>query len=603
MEQALKNQIRRLTKKLEQLEKLSSRISTFRLFNAVFGIALVYLAAKTHNTWLFIGIIALGIGLFTGLVRWHKKIDKWVEKITQWIEIRQRHIARMNLDWDEIPKTIQQGTYQDHPFARDLDITKNQSLLQLLNTSIYPGGISKLEKWLTQTKIDLKALKNRQQLVKELKPMAHFRDRLQLNATIARKKRKEKDWEMEDLLLWLQSTQRSDIKTPLLIVGSLSIINIVLLVLYLVGIIDPYVIFTFIIYAITYNFFSSKSSGLFGEAQQINKLLSQFRPVLAFLENFSYKKGSALHTHCKPFFESEQRPSRWLKKIIRITSAASSQNNEFLWLALNMVMPWDLYFTQKLNEYKVDLAKNLPVWLQQFYELEALNSMANFAWLNDGYTFALPDESMISPVLSATSLGHPLIAKSKKVKNDVTIENIGDILLITGSNMAGKSTFLRTLGINLCLCFAGAPVNAAQFKTIPFRVFSSINVTDSLGEGLSHFYAEVKRLRIMLDALNLDDKYPLFFMVDEIYRGTNNKERLIGSDAFLKDVAGKNGVGLISTHDLELARLDNEIETLSNWHFEETIEDGKMQFEYKLKSGPCPTTNALKIMEMEGLPV
>ncbi|MGK7368936.1 MAG: MutS-related protein, partial [Candidatus Halalkalibacterium sp. M3_1C_030] len=176
-------------------------------------------------------------------------------------------------------------------------------------------------------------------------------------------------------------------------------------------------------------------------------------------------------------------------------------------------------------------------------------------------------------------------------------------ILLTGSNMAGKSTFLRTVGINLCLCFAGGPVNADTLKTVPFRLFSSINVKDSLDQGLSHFYAEVKRLRKLLDELNSEHSYPLFFFVDEIYRGTNNRERLRGSNAFLKKVAGQHGIGMVTTHDLELAQLEEEIPELSNWHFEETIEGGKMSFEYKLKPGPCPTTNALKIMQMEGLPV
>src|SRR5699024_3282031 len=153
------------------------------------------------------------------------------------------------------------------------------------------------------------------------------------------------------------------------------------------------------------------------------------------------------------------------------------------------------------------------------------------------------------------------------------------------------------------LCFAGAPVNATSFSTTPFRIFSSINVTDSLNNGLSHFYAEVKRLKELLMLLNDEHSTPVFFLVDEIYRGTNNRVRLQGSRAFLQKVAGQNGIGLVSTHDLELAQLEETIPQLSNWHFEETIEGGKMSFEYKLKPGPCPTTNALKIMEMEGLPV
>jgi DNA mismatch repair ATPase MutS len=370
-----------------------------------------------------------------------------------------------------------------------------------------------------------------------------------------------------------------------------------------VGSLPPYVIISFVIYLLTYNFYSGKISGLFDEAMQIESLLSRFRSVLLYLESFPYKQNSNLREFCSIYHHADQRPDRYLKKIIRFASAASSQGSELIWLLLNSIVPWDMFFAWRLDDYKKELEPKLRLWLDRFYQLEALNSMANFAWLNPEYSFALPQSNQDAPVFKAEALGHPLIPKDQKVTNDVVIEQIGNIQLITGSNMSSKSTFLRTIGINLCLCFAGGPVNAASFDTTLFRLFSSINVTDSLNEGLSHFYAEVKRLRQLMDALNADHASPLFFFVDEIYRGTNNRERLKGSAAFLKSVAGRNGVGLVSTHDLELARLEDEIPSLSNWHFEETIIDGRMEFEYKLKSGPSPSTNALKIMEIEGLPV
>ncbi len=603
METALKNQIRRLKNRVKKLEKLSSRISTFRLFDVVLGLVVVYFAAQIGNLWLFLVILALGIASFIALVNWHRKIDDAIERFSGWVKIREAHLARMNLNWNEIPHTEQQKTYDNHPFAKDLDIVDEHSLLQLINTGLHSGGIERLETWLLNRNTDLSELTRRQELVKELKPMAHFRDRLHLNAAIARKNRKEHDWEMDDLLLWVRSTQQNGFKVPLLILFALSFINIALFILFLAEILATYVIFTFLAYVLTYNYYSKLSSGTVDEAQQIEKLLMQFRPVLQFLENFRYKRDSRLKEFCNIFHKGSQRPSIYLKRNIRIASAASSKSSDVVWFVLNVIGPWDLFFAKKLSDYKSDLEPKLTKWLDCFYKLEALDSLANFAWLNDEYIFSLPSPQKRSGIITAKNLGHPLIRKSKKVTNDVTIESSGDILLITGSNMSGKSTFLRTLGINLCLCFSGAPVNARAFQTIPFRIFSSINVTDSLDEGLSHFYAEVKRLRELLDELDEEDVYPLFYMVDEIYRGTNNRERLRGSEAFLKKVAGKNGVGLISTHDLELARLEDEIETLSNWHFEETIEDGKMRFEYKLKPGPCPTTNALKIMKMEGLPV
>ena len=169
--------------------------------------------------------------------------------------------------------------------------------------------------------------------------------------------------------------------------------------------------------------------------------------------------------------------------------------------------------------------------------------------------------------------------------------------------MSGKSTFLRTLGINLVLAYAGGPVCAQAFRTQLFRPFTCIQVADSVNDGISYFYAEVRRLKALLNALQADHPLPLFFLIDEIFRGTNNRERLQGSRAFIRTLAQSQGVGLISTHDLELVHLADEVPLIENFHFRETIEDGRMVFDYKLHDGPCPTTNALTIMKMEGLPV
>jgi len=162
---------------------------------------------------------------------------------------------------------------------------------------------------------------------------------------------------------------------------------------------------------------------------------------------------------------------------------------------------------------------------------------------------------------------------------------------------------LRTLGINLCLAFVGAPVNASRFESRLFELFSSIQVSDSLADGFSFFYAEVRRLKRLLDHLQQPGPLPLFFLIDEIFRGTNNRERLIGSRAYVRALVDQNGVGVISTHDVELVQLESEFDAIDNHHFRESIAHGKMKFDYTLHPGPCPTTNALHIMRLEGLPV
>ncbi|MBH0186503.1 MAG: DNA mismatch repair protein MutS, partial [Nitrospira sp.] len=247
-------------------------------------------------------------------------------------------------------------------------------------------------------------------------------------------------------------------------------------------------------------------------------------------------------------------------------------------------------------------------WLDCLADIEAASALANFAYLHPHY--AWPEPLELSPqhngenvAIRANRLGHPLLPANARVANDVCLDKLGSIHLITGSNMSGKSTFLRTIGINLCLAQAGGPVCATLFTWSWSRLACCIRVDDSLDAGLSFFYAEVKRLKTILDATQDRTAPPVLFLIDEIFKGTNNRERLIGSRTFIMELARGNGLGLVTTHDLELTDLDKTVPQLTNAHFQETVSAGALQFDYTLRPGPCPTTNALRIMELEGLPV
>ena len=272
-------------------------------------------------------------------------------------------------------------------------------------------------------------------------------------------------------------------------------------------------------------------------------------------------------------------------------------------LFVNALLPWNAYIAYQLNKYKAQAAESIPIWLDIWFELEALCSLANFAYLNPDYT--MPEITFDSSLVHfrANAISHPLLQDEVRVANDITFEHVNEMLLITGSNMAGKSTFLRTMGINLCLAYAGTTVNAKKLQTSLFEVYAAIKVSDSVTDGYSYFYAEVRRLRALLTRLEEQHEYSLFFLIDEIFKGTNNRERLIGSEAYIHALADKNCIGAVSTHDLELVRLSEELPEIRNYHFQEQVVDGRMTFDYKLRIGPSPTTNALKIMELEGLPV
>jgi DNA mismatch repair ATPase MutS len=335
--------------------------------------------------------------------------------------------------------------------------------------------------------------------------------------------------------------------------------------------------------------------------QELEKTLRRFRSVFQYLEKHRYRNTPGLAGICAPFLDPGNRPSAELRRMERLAAALGLRTNALLWLAAHAIIPWDFYFTWRLEILKRELANLLPRWLDAWYEIEALNSLANFAWLNPRYVF--PKITSETNLFSARALGHPLIKSQFKVCNDFDLNDDPRIAILTGSNMAGKSTFLRTVGVNLCLSYAGAPVNAERLEVCLFRMFTCIKVTDSVQDGLSYFYAEVKRLKSLLLATEANDELPVLFLIDEIFRGTNSRERYIGSRAFIRELSKRKTVGLVATHDLELVKLADEIPGVANFHFREEVREGKMVFDYQLRFGPCPTTNALRIMALEGLPV
>ena len=601
--QLFEKHCKRIDRKIDQLKILSTKFSWARAAVFLLIIAFGYFTANVIPDYLYMLGLVTGVGGFLFLVDRHYKVHQSIEKFGYLREIKEEHIARLNLDWKKIPARKFEEDISDHAFAKDLDIVGPYSLHHLLDTSVYEGSTRVLLGWLMKETPEKKAIEQRQQLVKELIPLQGFRDKLSVIGKYTVIHTSEKDWSMDRMLAWLQSPAKKGFLLPLVILALLSVSNITLAALAWIGMLNPiFPVASLVLYLSIYKFNSDKISGLFEASYQMDKLLGRFRELLLQVEEFEIREDRELAGFLGVFHRAETKPSVYLKKVKKLTSAASLKANQVVWPLVNLVIPWDMYYSMKLEQLKQDLEPKLSKWLDTFYELEALNSLANFGSLHSEYTFPVITENS-QTLFKAREIGHPLIPSDQKVTNDFKVEEGKDLFLITGSNMAGKSTFLRTIGINLCLAFAGAPVNAASLQTNLFRIFTSINVKDSLEGGLSHFYAEVRRLRTLLNKLEGEHEIPLFFFVDEIFKGTNNRERFQGSTAFLKEIAGKNGVGMVSTHDLELASLENEITELSNWHFAETIEGGKMSFEYKLKEGPCPTTNALKIMEMEGLPV
>jgi energy-coupling factor transporter ATP-binding protein EcfA2 len=509
----------------------------------------------------------------------------------------------LSLDWDHIALPAPILADSRHPYAADLNLIGNRSLHQLLDTCVSMGGSQCLAGWLLNPVPNPPEIAERQALTRELIARPAFCARLELDGLLANP-RPGNRWDASVLLHWLEKRVQAGSLRPLLVVlGLLALVDISLFVLNALHLLPPLWIGTLVIYLALQSMKFRESSDVFGEAYSLAHQLRQLRTILGGLESYPYDPGSQLAGLCAPFWQAPVRPSVALRKIGWIVSAASLRNNPFLSLILNILVPWDMFFPDQLEKYKRELQVVLPAWLEVWYDLEGLAALANYARLNPENTFPVILPLDNHPVFHAKAIGHPLITRAARVTNDFTLQHAGEVVVITGSNMSGKSTFLRTLGINLALAYTGSTVTANALSALPFRLYTSMTVTDSLSDGISFFYAEVNRLKSLLDQLNVHHPLPLFFLIDEIFRGTNNRERQIGSHAYTQALVNKNGVGLISTHDLELVHLAETIPTVHNYHFREDVQDGRMVFDYQIRTGASPTTNALRIMALAGLPV
>jgi hypothetical protein len=605
---ALQRQIKILEKRIAQLSQISFRYSIARL---VFFIIGLFSSIAIHNFfsewlgWLLAFALALAFGY---LVYRHRRFEISLERHKLWHEIKSNHIARIELNWAKLSPKLSVAAEPAHPFELDLDLTGSRSLHTLLDTAISRKGSERLRHWLLNTKPNPEISLQRQALVRELAPLVLYRDKLTLTAMQASQNSRA-HWESETLIAWLEKSKLPKIVFPILVLLSLLAgVNILLFTLHQVGLLPNVWLYSFVLYGILYFSQRNQINPLFQEALALENVLDKFKSVIEYIETQTPRDKPYLATLCAPILDASHKPSAQIKEIARIAQASQLQRNPFLWPVVNALLPWDLYFVYRLHRSRTQIARLLPRWLDIWFELEALLSLANFAYLNPEYAFpkivseGLSDRKQAT-LLYGEALGHPLIEAQKKICNDFELDKRGDIVIVTGSNMSGKSTFLRTLGINLCLAQAGGPVNARSFAFAPMRLFACIKVSDSLADGISYFYAEVRRLKALLLELEKPDSFPLFFLIDEIFKGTNNRERLLGSSAYIRALTAQNGLGLVATHDLELIKLADEIASIKNYHFREEVFNGKMTFDYTLHSGPCPTTNALKIMKLEGLPI
>ncbi len=609
---ALQRKVARLDRCLAELQSDIDRLTRLRLLTFALLLAGSSAALLAFGPEAFAAALVLFAGLFLLMVYRHRQAEQTMARFVIWRRLTEAQIARMTLDWAHIPPESTYEVSMDHPFARDLDLVGTRSIHRLLDMATTIEGSALLSEWLLETEPDVGETMRRQELVRELTRLPALTNRLVMSATLAAgpetavgQGAEQLRWSGARLLAWLDGpTEKGNLRTVLIALIALVPVNLLLLFGYLRLDWPPLFIVSWVVYGALTISQMPVITMAFQDAAVMNDSLRQLAAVFALFEERSFSRLPALQRFTAPLRAPGKRPSELLRRASRLLGGASLRYNVFLALLLNGLVPWDVFFADRLLDMKEELQGVLPGWLQLWFEFEALSGQANVSRVYPEAVFPTitREETGASP-FEGSNLVHPLILAEESVGNDYAVDRLGTLTIITGSNMAGKSSFLRTLGVNLRLALSGAPVLADALQTMPFRVFASITVTDSVTDGFSFFYAEVRRLKALLSELQRPGEAPLFFLVDEIFRGTNNRERLIGSRAYVRALVGSCGTGAIATHDLELVHLADRDSNIHNFHFRDDVRDGRMVFDYKLHPGPCPTTNALRIMALAGLPV
>ncbi|MCC8146182.1 MAG: MutS family DNA mismatch repair protein [Bacteroidales bacterium] len=326
-------------------------------------------------------------------------------------------------------------------------------------------------------------------------------------------------------------------------------------------------------------------------------ILRSYSGLIHSIENEKFSSGELTQLQ-SIFLKNEEKASDKFRKLAQLSNELEQRANLVVHLLLNPLLLWDIKKSIKLEEWKEKEGENLIVWIKTLGEFDAYCSLGIFSFNHPDYVF--PNIVNEYFKMEGKNLGHPLMNRDKCVKNDISIQKHPLFLIITGANMAGKSTYLRTIGVNFILSCIGAPTCAESLNIYPAKLITSLRTSDSLSDNESYFFAELKRLKMIINELQSGEK--LFIILDEILKGTNSIDKQKGSLALVKQFIHLNSCGIIATHDLVLGSLENEFpDQVKNYRFEADIQDNTLSFSYKLREGIAQNMNASFLMEKMGI--
>ena len=577
---------------LQQVKKQIFRISMLRLALFIAGIAGLYFFFN-QTTLLIICICLTFLPLFI-LVKIHNRF--FIRK--EWLETQARIIQEELQALSDDYSSFEDGkeyVNPEHPYSFDLDIFGRRSLFQSINRTCTFFGKNRLAKWLQNHLHEKTSIEKRQEMVREISEHTLFREQFRVAGLVHHGQSSDG----EKIQAWSQSpAQYLHAGWVKAFIWGVPVINSLLLITSLAG----WTSFSWL--GLSFGIFLVLSFGIIKRATYIQetygkqlKSLNGYARLIALAKAENWK-SAGMQELMERFNLNGQSPIQALQQLSKELDRLDLRNNQFLYVLLEGSIFFQLQEIVRIERWKARYGQHISKWLETVGELDALCSLGTFAYNHPQYTY--PELTEKPFCFLATQMGHPLMPASQCVKNDATIPSRPFFLIITGANMAGKSTYLRTIGVNYLLACVGAPVCCERLKLHPNQLITSLRTSDSLSDNESYFFAELKRLKRIIDLLNQGQQ--LFIILDEILKGTNSMDKQKGSFDLIRQFMQMKANGIIATHDLLLGSLIKQFpEEIRNYCFEADIKENELTFSYKLREGVAQNMNACFLMKKMGI--
>ena len=588
-----KNNIELLQQKLSKLKTKKNRIGWLRLFIFLTTAIAVY-AVIPSPLWLLCGIVFLGGGCFLFIVAKDVDLKEEIGNVERLLLINTDEVRLINGDYYSRENGLQFEP-TSHAYSNDLDIFGTASIYQYINRCSAEQGKILLANHLLHP-LDKEQILETQQAVKELAPDIDWRQHflsfgMRTPPTLLTEKK---------IIKWLNEPADFSASYWKYIVIAFTLFTLGSTMFFMAGFLGSAMFSAIILCCfIISSYFSKKIHHTYQLLTGIVSEINTVKDQLQHLEEGHFTSNKI--TSIKQNIESHdrQKASEAIKQLSKILNRFDARLNVFAFFFLNSFLLWDLRQLLALNKWKQTHKESVTHWFAAISQMEVLCSLASLAFNQPHWCF--PEIAEDHFTLIGKDFGHPLIMPAKRIDNTFSSMGTAKVALITGSNMGGKSTFLRSIGVNAVLAMMGSPACAASFTISPVKLMSSMRIADNLAENTSTFYAELKKLKQIIEAL--DQKEKVFILLDEIFRGTNSLDRHTGSIALIKQLIRQNAVAVIATHDVELTRLKDEYtQSISNYHFNVQVDkNDELFFDFKLKSGICQSMNATILMRKIGI--